>query len=369
MTLQTVAVDLGVRSYDIVIGPRALEHSLNQLRSIFGQGTPVIIADRQVWSLHARTIQHALGDIAVIEVASGEASKSFAEFERITEALLELGLGRDGTIIAFGGGVIGDLAGFCAATLKRGCRFVQIPTTLLSQVDSSVGGKTAINCQAGKNLVGAFYQPGLVVIDTDFLATLPDREKRAGYAEIVKYGLIGDANFFSWLEENYTIVLSLESDAISHAIAQSCAHKAKIVAEDELEGSIRALLNLGHTFGHAIEAEAGYGGDILHGEAVAVGMAMAFRYSHALGFCSAEDVEKVVTHLRLAGLATDLKELGKISPTGQKLFGWMQQDKKNEAGKIKLILSRGIGQSFIADTIDPQHLMNFLHSEPGVFSS
>ncbi|MEM9233341.1 MAG: 3-dehydroquinate synthase [Pseudomonadota bacterium] len=370
MSLTTLPVALGDRAYDIVIGKAALAECKKRLAHLCGEGSVAVVADETVWDLHGRTLATTIGNTPVITVPAGETSKTFASYERVMEGLLAADLGRDGTIIAFGGGVVGDLAGFCAATLKRGCRFVQIPTTLLAQVDSSVGGKTAINSKAGKNLVGAFYQPQLVVIDTDLLNTLPTRELKAGYAEVVKYGLIGDADFFTWLEEAHTEVLQLDPEAITRAIHTSCKAKARVVVEDEKEHGMRALLNLGHTFGHAIEAEAGYDGDVLHGEAVAIGMAMAYRYSASLGLCPDTDTLRVENHLRAAGLPVSLPDLtGAPHPTARQMLKWMGQDKKNEGGRLKLVLARSIGDTFLTDDIDPDHLETFLNSEPGVTPS
>ncbi|RFB01502.1 3-dehydroquinate synthase [Parvularcula marina] len=366
MTLTTVNVALGPRSYDIVIGTGALSATAERLTGIIGKGQPAIIADEKVWGLHKDALLAVTGDVPVITVPSGEASKSFASYERVMEALLAADLGRDGTIIAFGGGVVGDLAGFCAATLKRGCQFVQVPTTLLAQVDSSVGGKTAINSAAGKNLVGAFYQPKLVIIDTDLLKTLPERELKAGYAEVLKYGLLGDEVFFGWLETAYKDILELDPLAVTRAIETSCREKARLVAADEQEASVRALLNLGHTFGHAIEAEAGYGGDVLHGEGVAIGMAMAFRYSTALGRCPGQDTGRVEAHLKSAGMPASLADHPGAKGTAEALLSWMGQDKKNVGGRLKLILARGIGDTYITDDVDPDHLLSFLKQEPGI---
>ena len=365
MTLTTVPVELGDRSYDIVIGEGALVSAAASLKTLIGKGRAAVLADETVWGLHGQTLKSVLGELPVVTVPPGEESKSFASYARVMDELLAADLGRDGTVIAFGGGVVGDLAGFCAATLKRGCQFVQIPTTLLSQVDSSVGGKTAINAKAGKNLVGAFYQPRLVVIDTAFLDTLPERELLAGYAEVVKYGLLGDAVFFAWLEKEGAAVVDRAPAALTRAIETSCTAKARIVGEDETEKGRRALLNLGHTFGHAIEAEAGYG-TILHGEAVAIGMAMAFRYSVALGLCPAEDAARVGAHLDATGLTSSLDGHDWAKARAEALLRWMGQDKKNEGGKLKLVLVRGIGEAFLTDDIDPDHLLAFLKTEPGI---
>ncbi|MEM6650847.1 MAG: 3-dehydroquinate synthase, partial [Pseudomonadota bacterium] len=266
-------------------------------------------------------------------------------------------------IIAFGGGVVGDLAGFCAATLRRGCQFIQIPTTILAQVDSSVGGKTAINTKAGKNLVGAFHQPRLVVIDTALVRTLPLREVKAGYAEILKYGLLGDADFFSWLEDHGSSVIDQKDQALLNAIKVSCEAKAATVAADERETGARALLNLGHTFGHALEAASGYSGDLLHGEAVAAGMAMAFRYSASHHLCKDDDVARVVSHLKMVGLPTGPEDIPALRTTADDQLSFMYQDKKVEAGQLTLILTKGIGQAFVAKNVPSDDILSFLQHE------
>jgi 3-dehydroquinate synthase len=293
----------------------------------------------------------------------GEATKSWAELERLADALLDRGIERSDHVVALGGGVIGDLVGFAAAILKRGCNFVQLPTTLLAQVDSSVGGKTAINTRAGKNLIGAFHQPSYVLIDPSTLDTLPLREVRAGYAEVVKYGLIDDPAFFAWCEANGPALLAGDPQARAHAIAKSVAAKAAIVGEDERETSgRRALLNLGHTFGHALEAETGFSDKLLHGEAVAAGMALAFRYSAARGLCGQEDAARVTAHLRAAGLPASLADAG-VDASGDTLVAHMAHDKKMESGRLPFLLARGIGQSFLDKQVDLADVAAFLERE------
>jgi 3-dehydroquinate synthase len=299
----------------------------------------------------------------IILVPPGEASKSFERLAEVTDRLLALALDRGDLVIAFGGGVVGDLAGFAAAIYKRGIDFVQIPTTLLAQVDSSVGGKTAIDTPRGKNLVGAFHQPRLVLADLDVLATLPDREMRAGYAEVIKYGLLGDFSFFEWLEAHGPAVLAREPAALAHAVAHSVRMKAEIVAEDEREVGRRALLNLGHTFGHALEAELGFGETLLHGEAVALGCAQAFRFSAALGLVSSQEALRAERGVAAAGLPVRLDQIGAGPFAAERLIDHMAQDKKAEGGALTLVLARGIGQAFTAKAIDPGPLREFLIAE------
>lgn len=360
--MRRVTVALPGRSYDVVIGAGALPAAADQLRTLTSKPSAVV-ADEAVLALHQDAIEGALPALPIIAVPPGEASKSWDSYRRVSEALLSAGVERGGAVVAFGGGVAGDLAGFCAATLRRGCGLVQVPTTLLSQVDSSVGGKTAINTASGKNLVGAFHQPSLVVIDTDFLNTLPRRELLAGYAEVIKYGALGDARFFGWLEDHGEAVLNLDADALGEAIATSCAAKAAIVAADEREAGRRALLNLGHTFGHAIEAEGSYDGRVLHGEAVALGMAMAARYSVHAGHCPAGDAARLEAHVRGRGLPTRLAHLEGLAPTADDLLRHMGQDKKVEGGAMTLILLRGLGDAFIARDQDTADLLQFLNNE------
>lgn len=351
-----IDINLGDRSYPILIGEGLLDQAGEHLKPLLPRGRTVIVTDENVADLHLERLMIACQAAGIeaepIVLPAGEQTKSFPHLEWLTEQLLELGIERKDAIVALGGGVMGDLVGFAAAILRRGCPFVQIPTTLLSQVDSSVGGKTGINTPQGKNLVGAFHQPKLVLIDTEVLDSLPDRELLAGYAEVVKYGLIDDPDFFAWLEENVEDVLSGDPAKRAHAIAVSCRAKARVVEQDEFETKgLRALLNLGHTFGHALEAEKGYSGELLHGEAVALGMVLAFELSVELGLCPADDLERVRRHLSSVGLPTTLAKVG-LEGQGAKLVAHMAQDKKMEAGRLTFILARGIGQSFLARDVD-----------------
>ena len=361
--MRAVRVELGERSYDVVVGEGALTASADRLRAVIGAGTAAIVADETVWGLHADAMRAVLPDAPVVLVPPGEGSKRWEEYERVSEALLAAGVGRDGTVVAFGGGVTGDLAGFCAATLRRGVRFVQVPTTLLAMVDSSVGGKTAINTKAGKNLVGAFWQPALVLADTEFLATLPERELRAGYAEVAKYALLGDAGFADWLKAHGADVLTRDARALARAVETSVRAKAAIVAEDEREGGRRALLNLGHTFGHAIEAAYGYDGRVLHGEGVAVGMAMAYRYASAHGDCPEGDAQRAVSLIRDNGLPTVLSDLPNAPLTADALLAAMYQDKKVEGGALTLVLPRALGDAYVAKGVPGDRVREFLQAE------
>lgn len=351
----TVDVALGARSYPIHIGSGELGQAARHLGV---KRRVAVVTDESVAALHLDRLRAGLGELLgeLIALPAGEATKNWRTLESVVERLLAAGVERGDTVVAFGGGVIGDLTGFACAILRRGCRFVQIPTTLLAQVDSSVGGKTAINAAAGKNLVGAFHQPDMVLIDPDLLATLPDRELRAGYAEVVKYGLIGDAAFFDWCEANVAGLLARDAAVLSHAIATSCRAKAATVAADEHETSgIRALLNLGHTFGHALEAEAGFSDRLLHGEAVATGMALAFDFSASQGLCSVADAARVRAHLIAAGLPVD-----PLPAEAADLIRHMRQDKKMAAGNLAFILARGIGQAFVAKDVSLAAVENFL---------
>jgi len=347
-----VPVALGGRSYDILIGPGLVGRLGRILAERFPGARAAIVTDTNVQRLHAGTLALGFAEtelLGTVVVAPGEASKSFAELARISDELLGLGVERSDLVVALGGGVIGDLTGFAAAVLRRGVRFVQVPTTLLAQVDSSVGGKTGINSRLGKNLIGAFHQPVLVAADTDVLSTLPRRQLAAGYAEVAKYGLLGDVTFFQWLEQGFGAVLDCEPVPLRHAIETSCRAKAAIVARDETETGDRALLNLGHTFGHALEAWAGYGDALLHGEAIAIGMVLAFRFSESKGLAPMGSADRVATHLRAAGLPTRVADVpGNIRPTVAELVGLMAQDKKVKRGHPTLILTRGIGQAFIS---------------------
>lgn len=353
-----VTVDLAGRAYDILIGPGLLDRAGDLIRGVAASDRLVVIADAAVAQLHGARLEASLAGagfrVDVIQVPSGEASKGFRTFERVLDEALGLGVDRRTTIVAFGGGVVGDLAGFAAATLLRGLDFVQIPTTLLAQVDSSVGGKTAINAPAGKNLIGAFHQPRLVLADLDVLASLPRRELLAGYAEVVKYGLIDRPAFFQWLNANGQAALDGDMGRMAEAVAECCRAKAEVVAADEREAGRRALLNLGHTFGHAFEAEAGYDGGLLHGEAVAIGMTLAFSHSARLGLIDAGVVETVRQSLDAVGLPTgpDLSGNRPI-PTIEALMARMQADKKAIDGRVTLILARGVGEAFVQKDADP----------------
>jgi 3-dehydroquinate synthase len=357
-----VPVTLGERSYEVAIEPGALARAETHLRRFARDGRLIVVTDENVVA-SGHTIAVDLLDVSQVILPAGETTKSWRMLEHLTDRLLELGVERSDTIIAFGGGVIGDLVGFACAILKRGCGFVQVPTTLLAQVDSSVGGKTAINTRAGKNLVGTFHQPSHVLIDPDTLDTLPRRELGAGYAEVAKYGLIDDPVFFSWCETHSEALLAGNRDARVHAIATSIAAKARIVAADERETTgIRALLNLGHTFGHALEAETGFSDRLLHGEGVACGMALAFRFSAKLGLCSSDDAERVSRHLAAAGLPATLAAAG-VDASGETLIAHMLHDKKMAGGKLPFLLAHGIGRTFLAKDVDLADVTRFLDED------
>jgi 3-dehydroquinate synthase len=361
--MTTIPVALGARSYDVVIEAGLLARAADWLAPLSRGRRMAIVTDENVLP-HLATVQASLTAAGVASEAvvlpPGEATKSWAMLEELTDRLLDLGVERGDHVVALGGGVIGDLVGFACSILKRGCGFVQIPTTLLAQVDSSVGGKTAINSRAGKNLIGAFHQPALVLIDPQVLDTLPVRHVRAGYAEVVKYGLIDDPDFFAWCEENAAALIAGDADARLYAIAHSVAAKARIVAEDERETTgARALLNLGHTFGHALEAEAGFSDRLLHGEGVAAGMALAYRYSAARGLAPQGDVDRVATHLRAIGLPDGVAAAG-ITANGETLVAHMLHDKKMEAGTLPFLLARGIGGTFLDKSVDLADVRAFL---------
>ena len=352
---QSVRVELADRSYDIIIGEGLLADAGRYLAPVLARPRVVIITDENVAGLHLATLRASLDETGiqndVIIVPPGEGSKNFSQLEALLDQLLELRVERRDTILALGGGVVGDLAGFAAAILRRGVDFIQLPTTLLSQVDSSVGGKTAVNARQGKNLIGAFYQPRLVLADISALASLPERELRAGYGEVVKYGLIDDFGFFEWLEEHGRAVLSGDRAALAHAIAVSCRSKAAIVARDERESGDRALLNLGHTFAHALEAEGGYDGRLLHGEAVAIGLHMAFTLSTELGLCPTQETDRVGRHLTAMGLPTFVGQIDLPGLSAEDMMHHMRQDKKVTDGRLTFILARGIGQAFVQNDV------------------
>ena len=372
-----IRVELGGRSYDVQVGRGLLNDTIVQARDFietyairnepFGSRPIPVVADANARKLHGDRLAHSLAsdgyEIAWFDVEPGEGSKSWATLERLTDWLLALGITRKDHVFALGGGVVGDLVGFACAILKRGCGFVQLPTTLLAQVDSSVGGKTAINTAAGKNLIGAFHQPSLVLVDTATLDTLPDREMRAGYAEVLKYGLLGDAAFFAWLEANGDKVLAREPAALAHAIATSIAMKARIVAEDERETQDRrALLNLGHTFGHALEAETGFSDRLLHGEAVALGMVLAARYSARRGEITPQDAERTARAIAAAGLPASLAELG-LTCSGAVLVEHMRHDKKAEGTTLPFLLLRALGEAYVARDVELADVAAFLDEE------
>ena len=355
--IETVRVELGPRSYDIVVGDGLIEHAGRHLAPVLGRARSFIVTDETVAGLHLARLQAALDAAglahAAIVLPAGEATKDFAHLQRLIEQILDQRPERGAAVIALGGGVVGDIAGLAASLVLRGIGFVQVPTTLLAQVDSAVGGKTAINTGHGKNLVGAFYQPRLVLADTAVLDTLGRRERLAGYAEIVKYGLIGDADFFRWLEAHGAGVIDGDADARRHAVVKSCAAKAAIVARDEREQGARALLNFGHTFAHALEAAAGYGAALLHGEAVAIGMVLAFELSAALGSCDADEARRVRRHLASVGLPTAPGDIGAAPASARQLLDFMRRDKKVREGRITLILVRGIGRAFVTAEVEP----------------
>jgi shikimate kinase/3-dehydroquinate synthase len=362
-----VEVALGARSYDILIGPGLIARAGAHVQRLAPGAACAIVTDANVARIHLPALEKSLAEAAIrhssVIVAPGEASKSYATFAEVCDAIIAARLERGDLVIALGGGVIGDLAGFAAASVRRGMRFVQIPTSLLAQVDSSVGGKTGINSDHGKNLVGAFHQPSLVLADADVLETLPPREFRAGYAEVVKYGLIDDAGFFGWLESNWRGVFSGGADRI-HAIATSCGAKAAIVARDEYERGDRALLNLGHTFGHALERINHYeGARLVHGESVAIGMAAAFRFSARLGLCPREDADRVEAHLSAAGLPVRIADIEGLAVGAADIVDAMYQDKKVERGALTFILARSIGGCFVAKSIDSKEVRAFLENE------
>jgi len=359
----TVKVALGDRSYDIVIG-RGLIASLGARIAALRPGAKAaVVTDENVARHHLAAAEAALAGAGVpasrVTVPVGESSKSFRMFEQVCEAIIAARIERGDLVIALGGGVIGDLAGFAASAVRRGIDYVQVPTTLLAQVDSSVGGKTAINSAHGKNLIGAFYQPILVLADTAALDTLPAREFRAGYAEVAKYGLLGDAAFFSWLEANWRDVFK-GGPAREHAIAVSCRAKAAIVARDERENGDRALLNLGHTFGHALEAACGFSDRLLHGEAVAAGTALAFGFSARLGLIPTAEAKRAVHHLAEVGLPTRPKDIPGGLPSVDQLMDLIAQDKKVKRGRLTFILVRGLGAAFVETGVEQQDVRAFL---------
>ena len=359
-----VPVALGERSYDINIGEGLLARAGDIVAPLLKRPMTAIVTDENVAAAHLATLERALAAHGIRSTAiimpPGEATKSYKHLAELCDRLLAAGIERRDRIIAFGGGVIGDLAGFAAAILRRGVDFIQIPTTLLSQVDSSVGGKTGINSAHGKNLIGAFHQPLAVITDTALLDTLPKRELASGYAEVAKYGLLGDTSFFEWLEGAAPTIMRGDPQARIHAIKRSCEAKARIVAEDETETGVRALLNLGHTFGHALESATGYSSRLLHGEGVAIGMVQAFRFSERLKLCAPGTTERVAKHLKSVGLPIHAAQIPGQLPPPATLLDIMRQDKKAQGGKLTFILVRGVGEAFIARDVADHDVLDFL---------
>ena len=366
----TVEVGLGDRSYDILIGSGLLARAGAEISRRLPGTRAAVITDANVAAVHLDALKAGLETVgiqpAVITLPPGEKTKSFAHLEEVVDGVLAAKLERGDVVIALGGGVIGDLAGFAAGIVRRGMNFVQIPTSLLAQVDSSVGGKTGINSARGKNLVGVFHQPKLVLADTEVLDTLPIREFRAGYAELAKYGLIDRPAFFAWLEENWARVFAGGPER-AQAIAEACRAKADVVARDEFETGDRALLNLGHTFGHALEAATEYDGTrLVHGEGVAIGMALAHRFSSRLNLASPDDAARVEAHLRAVGLPWRMADIAGDLPDPEALLSFIAQDKKVSRGALTFILTRGIGQAFIARDVPASEVLSFLkENHPG----
>jgi 3-dehydroquinate synthase len=359
---------LAERGYDIVIGEDLIGSAGERLKALLPRARFAIVSDSNVADLHLAPLKKSLEReglfLGSAVVAPGEASKSFPVLAKLCETLLDFGVERGDCVIAFGGGVVGDLAGFAASILRRGVAVVQMPTSLLAQVDSAIGGKTGIDTKQGKNLIGTFHQPSLVLSDVSVLSTLSDREFRAGYAEVAKYGLLGDAPFFSWLEQSWGDVFAGKDGKRRHAVETSARAKADIVVADERELSgKRALLNLGHTFGHALEAFAGYSDRLLHGEAISIGMRLAFTYSVEQGLCAPEDAARVEKHFRAVGLPTEIAAIPGGKATPGELLRLMAQDKKVTGGKLVLVLVRGIGQAFIENDVSLEQVTDFLKRE------
>lgn len=365
--MQTIPVDIAGRPYEVRVGQGLLADVAGQCGARLRKPVVPIVTDVNVhaaWGAAVEASLAAAGKSAAWRILpAGESTKCWDNLIALVNWLLNLEVERGDHIIALGGGVIGDLTGFAASVLKRGCQFIQIPTTLLAQVDSSVGGKTAINAPAGKNLVGAFHQPALVLADLDALGTLPLRELRAGYAEVVKYGLLGDAAFFDWCEVNGPALLSGDLAARKYAVAASVRAKAAIVAQDEFETTgLRALLNLGHTFGHALEAETGFSDRLLHGEGVALGMVLAARFSARRGLMAGAEAERIAAHIAAMGLPADVRALG-LNVSGAQLAAHMLHDKKVDAGRLAFLLMRGIGQAFLTKDVTLEEVTAFLARE------
>ncbi|MFC5759128.1 3-dehydroquinate synthase [Rhizobium sp. GCM10022189] len=362
--VRKVHVPLGERAYDILIGPGLIASAGGEIASRLKGRKAAIVTDEHVAPLYLDALKASLDAAGIVSAAvtmpAGEKTKSFEHLINVCDKVLEARVERNDYVIALGGGVIGDLSGFAAGIVRRGVRFVQIPTSLLAQVDSSVGGKTGINSRHGKNLVGVFHQPDLVLADTDVLNSLSEREFRAGYAEVAKYGLIDKPDFFAWLENNWQAVFAGGSARIE-AIAVSCQAKADVVVADERENGQRALLNLGHTFGHALEAATGYDSSrLVHGEGVSIGMVLAHEFSARMNLASPDDARRVEAHLKAVGLPTRMAEIPGTLPPAEVLMDAIAQDKKVKGGKLTFILTRGIGQSFVADDVPASEVISFL---------
>ncbi|MDO6729483.1 3-dehydroquinate synthase [Marinovum sp. 2_MG-2023] len=361
---ETVHVPLGDRAYDIRIGGGLLARAGAEIAPFLARPRVAVITDENVAAAHLDGLRAGLAsegiEMVALALPPGEATKAWPQFSRAVEWLLEQKIERRDVVVALGGGVIGDLAGFAASVLRRGVRFVQIPTSLLAQVDSSVGGKTGINAPQGKNLIGAFHQPSLVLADTDVLNTLTPRDFLAGYGEVIKYGMLGDLAFFEWLEVNGPKMAAGDAAARIHAVRRSCEMKAEIVVRDETEQGDRALLNLGHTFCHALEAATGYSDRLLHGEGVAVGCALAFELSARLGLCSQEDPSRVRAHLKTMGMKCDLADISGDLPGAEALLDLMGQDKKVVDGQLRFILARGIGAAFVTAEVPSAVVLDVL---------
>ncbi|WP_185983709.1 3-dehydroquinate synthase [Aureimonas mangrovi] len=366
--MRRVRVDLGPRSYDILVGPGLLERTGEEIAARLPRVRAAIVSDAHVAALHLDALLASFDTVGIeavpIVLPAGETTKSFYHLTELVDRIIEAKLERGDVVLALGGGVIGDLAGFAAGIVRRGMRFVQVPTSLLAQVDSSVGGKTGINSQRGKNLVGVFHQPALVVADTAVLDTLSTREFAAGYAEVVKYGLIDRPGFFAWLETNREAIFTGSDAARTEAVARCCEAKAEVVAGDEREDGARALLNLGHTFGHALESAVAYDpARLVHGEGVSIGMALAHRFSVRLGLCPEEDAARIEAHLRAAGLPTRIAQIHGPALDPAVLMDKIAQDKKVSRGQLTFILTRGIGKAFIARDVEPDAVLEFLGAE------
>ncbi len=361
---ETVSVALPGREYDVIIGPGLLADAGALIAPLLRRKRVAVITESRVAALHLQTLRDGLAAegiaMSALELTPGEGTKNWANLQRSVDWLLDEQVERGDIVVAFGGGVIGDLVGFAAAVLRRGVRFVQIPTSLLAQVDSSVGGKTGINASQGKNLIGAFHQPSLVLADTEVLGTMSPRDFLAGYGEVVKYGLLGDADFFDWLEAQGPALAAGDMEARIEAVRRSVLMKADIVERDETEQGDRALLNLGHTFGHALEAATGYSDRLLHGEGVAIGCALAFELSARQGLCPQEDPSRLRAHLAQMGMKTDLRDIPGDLPEAEELLRLMGQDKKVVDGRLRFVLARGIGQAFAGAEVDNADVLALL---------